>query len=259
MSLEQEELTPALQEYYDRFARGRQAAKDLDPLSFLRDGLIGIAAERENWSGIPVPVHRSPLVIEPTYAYAGLNGFCFGMEKEVGEAGEGTQPKARNIFWSWRKRCWVSIIEEPDGRLWAGAVGPSNSALMILDTLSASDAWGIEQEGAAIDLLGKLLKHRQFKQYMLTGTFLESSKKSGLYYIFRRLRPTMAISPRGKDSCKVLCCLCMHPIGYYGQTWAGCMCPTDDVIAHLLLMRADEKMFWKRCSQHAPWTPEAGL
>jgi hypothetical protein len=37
------------------------------------------------------------------------------------------------------------------------------------------------------------------------------------------------------------------------------MCPTDDVIAHLALMRGDEAMFWRRCNQHPPYRPEAGL
>ena len=58
---------------------------------------------------------------------------------------------------------------------------------------------------------------------------------------------------------KILACLCMHPIAYYAGSWAGAMCPTDDVIAHLSLMRADEHMFWKRSNQHPPYRPEAGL
>jgi hypothetical protein len=37
------------------------------------------------------------------------------------------------------------------------------------------------------------------------------------------------------------------------------MVPTDDVIAHLMLMRGDEHMFWRRCNQHQPWTKEAGV
>jgi hypothetical protein len=51
----------------------------------------------------------------------------------------------------------------------------------------------------------------------------------------------------------------MHPIAYYEGSWAGAMCPTDDVIAHLMLMRGDEPMFWKRSSQHPATSPAAGL
>lgn len=58
---------------------------------------------------------------------------------------------------------------------------------------------------------------------------------------------------------RILCCLCMRPIAYYADSWAGAMCPTDDVIAHLALMRGDEAMFWRRCNQHPPYRPEAGL
>ena len=39
-------------------------------------------------------------------------------------------------------------------------------------------------------------------------------------------------------------------IGYYGNTWAGVMCPTDEVIAHLLMMRGSEEKFWANANQH---------
>lgn len=38
---------------------------------------------------------------------------------------------------------------------------------------------------------------------------------------------------------RIVACLCMHPIGYYADSWAGALCPTDDVITHLLLMRSE--------------------
>lgn len=47
--------------------------------------------------------------------------------------------------------------------------------------------------------------------------------------------------------------------GNYGGTHAGAMCPTDDVLAHLLLMRGDERLFWSRANQHPANRPEAGL
>ena len=43
------------------------------------------------------------------------------------------------------------------------------------------------------------------------------------------------------------------------NSWAGAMCPTDDVLAHLMLMRGDEAMFWRRANQHAAIDPLAGL
>jgi hypothetical protein len=88
--------------------------------------------------------------------------------------------------------------------------------------------------------------------------FLERSQRSGIMYLFRRLKPTVAINTNGED-CRVMCTLCMHPIAYYQGSWAGAMCPTDDVVAHLMLMRGDEPMFWRRSNQHPAYRPEAGL
>lgn len=68
----------------------------------------------------------------------------------------------------------------------------------------------------------------------------------------------MAISTRTSEA-RILCALCLHPIAYYSKSWAGAMTPTDDVCAHLMMMRSDEHLFWRRANQHAPWRPEAGL
>jgi len=58
---------------------------------------------------------------------------------------------------------------------------------------------------------------------------------------------------------RILACLCAHPIGFYTGSWAGALVPTDDVMAHLLLVRGDEHEFWKQCNQHHPLAPESGL
>ena len=135
---------------------------------------------------------------------------------------------------------------------------------MDLQTMGASDAWGLEQETKALELLSSMTSERQMKQYLLTGMFLETSKRSGVMYVFRRLKPTVALAahpglPEERGGMSILCTLCMHPIAYYAGSWAGAMCPTDDVIAHLTMMRGDEKMFWRRANQHPPHRPEAGL
>lgn len=61
------------------------------------------------------------------------------------------------------------------------------------------------------------------------------------------------------DAMQILAALCLHPIGFYQGTWAGSMVPTDEVIAHLLLMRGDEPLYWRRANQHPAWSPLAGL
>lgn len=129
---------------------------------------------------------------------------------------------------------------------------------MLLSTLGAADAWGLEQEANAVNTLGTLIRHRQLKQYLQTGMFMERSPRSNVSYLFRRLRPTIAITHTGREP-RILCALCLHPIAYYEGSWAGAMTPTDDVISHLALMRGDEHMFWRRANQHAPYKKEAGI
>ncbi len=165
----------------------------------------------------------------------------------------------RNTFWSEKRKCTIFVYDD-NGRITYGLIPGIHHFDFDLRTLGCSFAWGIEQESNAIHLLGTLVKHIAFKQYMLTGMFMETSERSGITYVFRRLRPTVAIKPDRKlDRMRILCALCMHPIAYYSGSWAGAMCPTDDVIAHLQLMRGDEPMFWRRANQHPAWSPQAGL
>jgi hypothetical protein len=214
-----------------------------------------VASMREEWAGIPMPLDGLPLVIEPTYSKA--KELASIGRHPANEDDEHRDAEIVNRFWSSKKGREVVIWRESGKTDW-GTSSHVHGLNHALQTLRASDAWGIEQEANAIHTLGEMLSHRAFKQYMLTGCFLETSRRSGVTYLFRRLRPTVAISTR-QDRPRILAALCMHPIGYYEGSWAGAMCPTDDVIAHLALMRGDEAMFWRRCNQHPPYRPEAGL
>lgn len=203
-----------------------------------------------------MPLEGLPLIVEPNYPNA---------EKfmELYRKPDQSDPNVtiRNCFWSMRLRGDVYIFDEGD-KVKVAVLRHFHALSHLINTLGASDAWGIEQEARAVQLLGTLVNHRKFKQYMLTGMFLERSKRSGVTYLFRRLKPTIAIDARNEaegKSARILCALCMHPIAYYAESWAGAMCPTDDVIAHLMLMRADEHMYWRRCNQHAPDRPQAGI
>lgn len=229
----------------------------VDGFSGLRNGLRMIARERGDWAGIPMPISGMRLVIEPHHPKAAELAEI-GAPPEPEEADDDLKgAKERNRFWCLKKNGEVIIFEMADGKIDWG-VHRSDALTMALEALRAADAWGIEQEGRAVQLLGTLLPHRQFKNYLLTGMFMEASKRSGVHYLFRRLRPTVAITTRN-DRVKILCALCLHPIAYYSGSWAGAMTPTDDVVAHLMLMRGDEHMFWRRANQHAPWRQEAGL
>ena len=204
-----------------------------------------------------MPLENEQLVIEPTYPKAAeLMSIRFGNDFEENEPGDDGY-RLRNRFYCARKRVVVHVFEK-DGRVRAGWESVFHALPHALHTLGCADAWGFEQESAAVTTLAGLVRHRHFKQYMLTGMFMETSKRSGLTYLFRRLRPTVVLSA-ATGAMRVLCALCLHPIGYYAGSWAGAMCPTDDVIAHLMLMRGDEPMFWRRANQHPAWRPEAGL
>lgn len=238
----------------ERRAGNLALVEQFDGMAGLRNGLRRIANDREDWAGIPLPLAGERLVVEPTYPKA-KELMAIGC-KEV-DQGEYANAKIRNEFYSWRRRCTV-IIWERDGVIEWGIRSGIHHFTLDLGTLGCSDAWGVEQESNAVETLAGMLRHRQFKQYMLTGMFIESSPRSHVKYCFRRLRPTIAMHDVGGQM-KIMCAMCMHPIGYYAGTWAGAMCPTDDVIAHLSLMRGDEPMFWRRCNQHPSWVPEAGL
>lgn len=224
-------------EAHDACAKGR---------SFLRL----LSEKAEEWAGIPLALEGEELIVEPSYPFASI----FKPKRDT----EPVDYKVRNTFYSRRHRCDVVIFEEADGRITHGLLPRGNSIAQAVRTLGCSAAWGIEQESNALQLLATLLPHHAFKHYLLTGTFLERSRRSGVMYLFRKLRPTVAFSMRGEEV-KFLAALCLHPIAYYQDSWAGAMCPSDDICAHLQLMRGDEHLFWRRAVQHAAHEPEAGI
>ena len=225
-----------------------------DGFAGLRNGLKHIADERGEWAGIPMPIEGTRLVVEPKFPNA---------EKlaTIGTKDEEPLPadcRERNSWWSTRLRAMVCIWEE-GGKIHHGIISNHHRAAMELAVLSVSDVWGLEQEANAVQLLGTMLRHRQLKQYLLTGMFAESSTRSGLTYVFRKLKPTIVINKNSVGGPRILATLCLHPIAYYEGSWAGAMVPSDDVAAHLAMMRGDEHLFWKRANQHRPDRPEAGL
>ncbi len=221
-----------------------------------RAGIRRLAELKNEWAGIPMPVEGCQLIVDPRFPNAA----------KLMEIGAKLHPDhdydskrvVINKWWSNRRRGTVLIWREPDGRIEWGVQPGIHHIAHDLGCIEVADVWGIEQEARAIDLLGSLLPERQFHQYLMTGQFLERSPRSGVSYVFRRLKPTVAIR-EDKGRLRILCCLCLHPIAYYAGSWAGAMVPTDDVIAHLMLMRGDEHMFWRRANQHPPYRPEAGL
>lgn len=233
-----------------------------------------LAAERNEWAGIPIPIPELKLTIEDRnpwktkidqlQAHQTVEDLAHAIERD-GPA----EPKdaddedwlVRNTWWSSRLRREVVIIETvKEPVVYKSMVVGTNDWVrrfqLMFDTMRAATAWTVDTEATAQEKLAELIRPHLWEAYIHTGTFIESSKRSGLFYVFRRCRPTIAFNATTQ---KILACLCLHPVGYYQGTYAGSMCPTDDVIAHLMLMRGDEAMFWRRANQHNPERPEAGL
>lgn len=226
----------------------------------LRNGIARMAEDRGEWAGIPMPLSDLPMTIEPSYPKAAaLSAIGRAPEPEPGVDAK-PDPHIRNVFFSARRRANVIVYDGEKGARCFVDMQPAQSQVaLILNTLAAADAWGINQERNAVDTLGEMLRHRQFKQYLLTGSFMEQSPRSGLHYVFRRLRPTIVITTHRDNTPRVMCTLCLHPIGYYENSWAGVMTPTDEVVAHLTLMRHDEHLFWRRANQHHPIARQSGI
>lgn len=220
-----------------------------------------------SWAGVPMPISGHRLYLEPRYPFKHVEDFRFPDEQEEKppeeptEASDKPKPVIRNRWYSFYHNTYISIYQEGDkvkALIEPRMIGKYTIG-HALNTMGISyQAWGVAAELKAMEKLHGLIKQHLWEAYFLTGTFIETSKRSNVTYMFRKLRPTIASAPV-KGDMRILAALCMHPIGYYQESWAGVMCPTDDVIAHLLMMRGDEHRYWREANQHPIWEPMAGL
>ena len=220
----------------------------------------------KDWAGLPVPVAGLNLVLEPRYKHKALEDFrwkeCYdedGVRHVLDEEPlQGPSEFRRvNSWWNAKYQLAVVIVQDHQGRA-QGRIMFQDRLSLTLRTLQAAAVWPVEAEQKAQKKLSELIPAEMFELYVLTGHFTEVSRRSDVTYLFRRGRPTVAMREED-DSYIPLCALCLHPIGYYGDTWAGVMCPTDEVIAHLLMMRGSEEKFWANANQHSLDHPTAGL
>ncbi len=215
---------------------------------FLRE----VAGVAEEWAGLPMPLSTAEMVIHPKYPYASI--FNRRTEPDAGNP----DPEIINAWWSKRLRVYVTIFKENGQLLWA-KIPASGGIKQSIETMGCVNAWIVDAELRALEKLREMVNDYKFRCWLLTGMFVETSPRSGVTYLFRRLRPTVAFRPQASGESKPIAALCLHPIGYYQDTWAGAMCPTDECIGHLTLMRGDEHDFWKQSNQISPERPEAGL
>lgn len=244
----------------------RVIGKDLVTLDQAARTLAQQRIEHQDWSGLPMPVPGLSLVLEPRYKHKGMENFqwkeCYyedGTRHEIPD-----EPKVEASDWRRVNSWWNSsyqvtiIVYQNSDRHSRFAVGSEDRLAFTIRTLEAAAVWPVEAEQKALAKLAGLIPKHLFDLYQLTGHFSEVSKRSSVAYIFRRGRPTIALREH-EDGSVPLCALCLHPIGYYAQTWAGVMCPTDEVIAHLLMMRGSEEKYWANANQHPVDHPAAGI
>lgn len=135
---------------------------------------------------------------------------------------------------------------------------------IIFDSISKNNEMTlVEAEQKAQRKLMKILTEKQGASFIINDCFYEDGK-SGVRYLFRRNRPILAFRigkqiEEDKKELKFLAALCIHPMGYYSGTFAGVMAPSDELIANLNLLRADEHGFWKRSNQHPMHDPRSGV
>lgn len=220
----------------------------------------------QDWSGLPLPVPGLSLVLEPRYKHRGIADFrwqqCYDEEGNLQTLDE-PQPappsehRRVNSWWNEKYQAWVVVLHDKQGRARVG-FEPADRLAFTIRTMDAAVVWPVDAELKAQRKLATLIPEESFQLYQLTGQFAQLSKRSQVTYLFRRGRPTIAIR-QDETGGSPLCALCLHPIGYYADTWAGVMCPTDEVIAHLLMMQGSEEKFWANANQHPVDHPAAGI
>jgi hypothetical protein len=230
--------------------------------------LAAEAKRQGQWAGLPMPVKGMRMTVHPSYPFADTMAQVFNPESSMHVCRNSDVDETvtlRNSWASYRDGKQINICHDSRGYFWIYG-GRVHSGTMLLDTLGAARSWDFGAELRAMETLKRHVTEWAYQCYVMTGSFLETSPRSQVTYLFRRLRPTVALSSRpdykkgrGDVGIRILACLCLHPVGFFNGSWAGALVPTDDVLAHLLLMRGDEHRFWKDSNQHHPLAPESGL
>jgi hypothetical protein len=231
--------------------------------SGLRRAVNAVARLNGEYAGLPIPVTEAPLVIAKGHPYYDrLHGMQDGEERRK----ETTDDGALTLVNQWRQNrmCTDVYAMREGGKPTYGLLrhGPMDRLVAGIKCMGVAQTMDVEAERKAMKTLSALIKPHLYHGYEITGWFLETSNRSGVTYIFRRLATTIALRATqdgAGESCKFLAAMCLHPLGYYEGLPIGVMVPTDDVIAHLVMMRSDEHLFWRKSNQHNSWSPGAQL
>jgi hypothetical protein len=232
----------------------------------LNDLLTGIGEEHGCDYGVPLPSRNASkdrfnnVVMAPGTPLRHtiqINQYRTEIEERLTSEGI----KIRNS-WEVEGDKSISVIETDEGPIAFYEYHAGSRLRKLMNSMMVRcDAVNLtaEAELQAMSSLEKRITKSQYRSYVLNGMFPERSKRSDIHYFFRKSYPTVAVSYHGYPGGRVICCLCLHPFGYYKGTWAGMMTPTDEVIAALLLMRADEHFFWRKSGQWSAVDLRSGL
>lgn len=189
---------------------------------------------REAKKSSQIPVHRGEV---PEYRKRGYVNHVVSWRTRTSWRGSRGNV---HIYAHWKTKHVVKVFK-PD---W---MGERTQAAIETTELLRQYGQSKAEEVARAGLL-EVLSEEQRRELLLSDAFVEVGK-SGVSYLVRRNRPTLAYRVRQKDVYQVLCALCLHPLLYYESTWAGGMPPSDEMLAHLMLIRADEHLFWQKANQ----------
>lgn len=173
-------------------------------------------------------------------------------------------------WWSERLVSWIHVAVTASGRVVLADAPEHRERLwverieLLARTFSAAQRLTIGMERRAQRRLRAVVTRRQWRSYVVSGEFSERSPRSGVTYWFRRLRPTLAVTMRAKAqvlhrAVGIRTALCSHGVAYHSESFTGVLAPTDDVLSHLLLMRADEPRLWRVATQHTLADPRSGV
>ena len=233
-------------------------------------------------AGMPTPLWRTDFESPPQRTEVGkrishvMSGAQAILEEMVTDASNGTHAKSAEIIgaildtdehaspedehdrinrfeirapWKGKTRnLLVQMYRSKEGETWQTVTEITCLAdvryhMLMQSFLTRQGATRLRAEQVAHKKLRTLLSEVQYSQYVVTDMFFERGK-SGVDYLIRKNRPTVAISNQ-----KVLCTMCLHPLGYYSRTWTGALPPSDEAVAHVELIRADEHYFWRKANQ----------
>jgi hypothetical protein len=231
-----------------------------------------IAEEHGFLSGVPIPVlgeHPPNLVMAPGVPLAEI--FHMNQEQRMRERVVASTEFQQELQLECAVRnSWqvvgdktICVVETTKGPMALPRYDAGTRLRKLINGMAARhDAHQMaEAEMKALESLRSRISESQWSCYVLSGIFPERSERSDIHYFFRKGMPTLAVTYHGKyaDSGRVLAALCLHPMGYYSGTHVGLMTPTDEVIAHLLLMRSDEHKFWAKSGQWSATDTRSGI